>query len=201
MKIFIASGNQNKITEITEIIQTTFPRLNLELSSIKDLNLPEPAEPYTTFMENACYKAKHYANFTQAPTLSEDAGLCIESLDNFPGVYTKDFLIKSGSLTDAFNNLKDMLKGQNNYTAHFVCAAALYLPSESRFITYEGKDNGQISFPPRGEQCFGFDPIFAPQGYTQTMAELGNKIKNAIGHRAIAIRGIVEQLLEQNIIS
>jgi len=103
-------------------------------------------EPYTTFMENARHKAEYYANFTHAPTLSEDAGLCIEALDNFPGVYTKDFLIESGSLTNAFNNLRKMLTDNDNYAAHFVCAAALYLPNEKNSSLTKAKITARSHF-------------------------------------------------------
>jgi len=195
MKLCIASGNPHKIQEIKAIIDGSFSGLDLNLISIQGMDIPEPDEPYENFMENACYKAQYYAGFTKMPTLSEDAGLCIEALNNFPGVKTKDFMLECGSLENSFITLEQMLKNESNYTACFVCAAALYMPLEKRFIIFEGKDAGRITFPPRGDKCFGFDPIFSPSGYTQTMAELGDDVKNKIGHRAIAIRGILQQLL------
>jgi XTP/dITP diphosphohydrolase len=195
MKIFIASGNSHKVEEIKTIIETSYSSSNLALFSIQGMDIPEPDEPYKTFMENACHKAQYYAKFTGGPTLSEDAGLCIETLDNFPGVYTKDFLTESGSFENAFSALEKMLMGKNNNAAYFVCAAALYMPVENNFITFEGRSAGEISFPAQGNKCFGFDPIFVPAGYSQTMAELGYDVKNSIGSRAIAIRKIFEQLM------
>lgn len=196
MKICIASGNPHKVQEIKAIISGLVHNQKLELYSIEGMDIPEPDEPYETFMDNACYKAHYYSNFTKAPTLSEDAGLCIEALESFPGVKTKDFLLECGGLNQAFNKLEQMLSGKDNYAAYFVCAASLYIPNQKRFITFEARDAGKISFPARGDKCFGFDPIFAPKGYDQTMAELGNDIKNVIGHRAVAMRGIIENLFD-----
>jgi len=195
MKIFIASGNPHKVEEIKAIIETSYENLNLEFCSTQGIDIPEPDEPYQTFMENARHKAEYYARFTGAPTLSEDAGLCIKALENFPGVYTKDFLTESGSFENAFSALDKMLMEKKNHAAYFVCAAALYLPLKNNFITFEGKSSGGISFPARGNKCFGFDPIFVPAGYSETMAELGPDVKNSIGARAMAIRGILGQLI------
>lgn len=197
MKIFIASGNLNKIKEIKAIISASAEKLDLDLHSIQGMDIPEPAEPYQTFMENARHKAQYYADYLGAPTLSEDAGLCIETLDDFPGVITKDFLVHCGSLEHAFANLEHMLIGKTNYSASFICAAALYIPIKKQFITCEGKVFGEISFPARGDKGFGFDPIFVPSGYNKTLAELGLELKNVIGHRAIAIRGIAKQLSQK----
>jgi XTP/dITP diphosphohydrolase len=195
--IYLATGNPDKIHEIKAIISRSAPGANIELLSIQNMNIPEPDEPYNTFIENAMHKARYYAEQLQAPTLSEDAGLCIETLNNFPGVKTKDFLIECGSLEQAFAKLEQMLLKHLNYAAHFVCAAALYFPDQKKYLTFEGTDYGKISFPARGNKCFGFDPIFIPQGYNQTMSELGHEVKNLVGHRAIAIKGILDQLLKQ----
>ena len=194
MKIIIASSNNGKIQEIQAIFKS-YPNSSLEIGSITALNIAEPDEPYDTFMENACHKAKYYAGFTKSPTLSEDAGLCIEALGGFPGVKTKDFLIECGGLDQAYDKLQEMLKDTTNYSTYFVCAAALYIPQEDRLITHEGIDHGSITFPPRGEYGFGFDPIFIPNGYTNTMAELGEEVKLKVGHRSLAIRGILDKLL------
>ena len=144
MQIFIASSNPHKVKEIKAILDTSLRNLHIELQSIQSMNIPEPDEPYKTFMENARHKAKYYAQFTHEPTLSEDAGLCIQALDNFPGVYTKDFVLESGSLTSAFKSLEKMLFNKKDLSAYFVCACAVYFPQENRFITYEGKDAGKF---------------------------------------------------------
>lgn len=195
MKIIIASGNAHKLSEIKAIIEPLKVNSKLELDSIANMGIDEPDEPYNSFMENACHKAKYYAAITQFPTLSEDSGLCIAALGNSPGVYTKDFVAECGGIDNAFIKLEEQLKGQDDYTAYFFCAAALYLPKEQKLITAEGKCLGKISFPPRGDKRFAFDPIFIPDGYNQVMAELGDEVKNVIGHRGAAIRGVISQLL------
>ncbi len=195
MKICIASGNPHKIREVTAILQNSSSGIELDISSIAKLDIAEPDEPYSTFMENACHKAKYYADYTQTPTLSEDSGICIAALDNFPGVYTKDFALECGTLANAFLSLEKMLADKDDYSATFICAAVLYLPHQNLFLKYEGTNSGKISFPARGDNCFGFDPIFVPSGYSQTIAELGEEFKNQNGHRANAIKGIIEQLL------
>jgi XTP/dITP diphosphohydrolase len=193
MKIIIASGNPGKLKEIRAILNSC-TNLPLDISSIQGMAIPEPDEPYPTFMENACHKAKYYADFTKGPTLSEDAGLCIEALDGFPGLKTKDFYIESGGLEQAYKKLQAMLANTNNYKAYFICAAALYLPKQDKFVTYEGLAHGAMAFPPQGELGFGYDPIFIPEGFDKTMAELGEEHKNQSGHRAKAIMGIADKL-------
>lgn len=190
MKILIASTNPGKINEISAILNTN---KNIEIQTIADMNIQEPDEPFDTFMDNARHKAKYYATITGEVTLSEDAGLCIEALDGLLGVRTKDFITECGGLSNSFKKLEELLTG-DNFNAYFICAAVLYMPASDIYITHEEIDRGVISFPPRGEHGFGLDPIFIPNGYNKTMAELGPIVKNTIGHRALAVRGILEKL-------
>ena len=192
MQIVIASTNHGKIAEINSIFEK-FPRLNINLKSLIDYQIIEPDEPYDTFIENARHKAKYYATQTKTAALSEDAGLCIAALDGFPGVRTKEFAQECCGVEKAFIKLEQMLSGLNT-AAYFKCAAALYLPELDQFITNEAIINGHLVFPPRGNQGFAFDPIFIPQNYDKTMAELGTTVKNKISHRALAIYGLAEKL-------
>jgi XTP/dITP diphosphohydrolase len=191
--IVVASTNAGKLKEINSIL-TTLEGLKLQLKSLKDYSIAEPDEPYESFLENAIHKAKYYAKQTNLPTLSEDAGLCIEALDGFPGVRTKEFVVACGGIENAFAKLQQMLSSKHNMNAYFNCSAALYIPQLDQLITYEAQDIGRIIFPPQGTTGFGFDPIFIPTGYEQTMAELGEPIKNQISHRALAIKGLAEKL-------
>lgn len=195
MQLIIATSNPHKLREIKKII-ATYPELNLDVHSILKLNIPEPNEPHQTFMENAKHKAKYYADKTKFATLSEDTGLCINALEGFPGVRTKEFVGECGSLNKAFAKLEQMLHDAIDYTANFICAATIYIPQEDHYICFEATIPGRISFPARGTDGFGFDPIYIPDGYTKTMAELGENIKNQIGHRGKAIRGVMQALLE-----
>lgn len=193
--IVVATTNQGKIKEIYGILRAV-TRLNLHIKSLRDFVITEPDEPYDSFMQNAAHKAKYYANITQLPTLSEDAGLCIEALNDFPGVRTKEFTEECGNIQQAFKLIENMLQNFSNKRAYFNCAAALYIPQQTVLITHEARDYGVITFPPRGADGFGYDPVFIPEGYKHTMAELGLTVKNQISHRAKAIRGIAEQLAQ-----
>lgn len=194
--IVVASTNTGKIKEISEMLKN-IEGIKINVSSLQDYSLnnnSEPDEPHENFMENATHKAKHYASLTKQATLSDDSGLCIEALNGFPGIRTKEFVEKCGGIDNAFLKLENMLKGQHNFRAYFNSATVLYVPTEDYLITHEAKDSGLICFPPRGNAGFAFDPIFIPDGYTKTFAELGLAKKNQISHRAKAIQGLIKKL-------
>jgi len=191
-KIVVASTNEGKIREIHKILHE-LEGLKIDVKSLKDYDIAEPDEPHLSFMENAIHKAKYYAQHTNLPTLSEDSGLSIEALNGFPGVRTKDFAYECGGMAQTFIKLEEMLKAGGNYAASFNSATVLYLPSQDYLITHEAKDEGTLTFPPRGEDGFAFDPVFVPKGYDKTFAELGLEIKNKISHRAQAMQGLIEK--------
>ena len=195
-KIVIASTNEGKIREIHKILQE-LDGLKMDLRSLKDYNIPEPDEPHQSFMGNAIHKAKYYAQYTNLPTLSEDSGLSIEALNGFPGVRTKEFGTecdgRERGLAKTFIRLAEMLKETGNYTACFNSATVLYIPSYDYLITHEAKDDGTLTFPPRGDDGFAYDPVFVPKGYDKTFAELGLEIRNKISHRAQAMQGLIEK--------
>lgn len=192
MRIFIATGNPHKVSEIRDIIEPLNAEGQIELHSIAGLNIAEPEEPFSTFIDNACHKARYYGNLIKEPVLSEDSGLCVEALDGFPGVYTKNFVEECGGIENAYVRLEELLKDKDNYRAHFNSIAVLYFPDSKKIFTSEGKVFGTITFPPRGNEGFAFDPIFIPDGYDRVMAELGQRIKNQIGHRGIAVRDLLK---------
>jgi len=192
-KIVVASGNPGKIKEIKKIFEN-LKDLKIDIESLDNHLVEEPEEPHDNFMDNAIHKAKHYAKYTNEATFSEDSGLCIEALDNFPGVRTKEFIKESGSAQAAFVKIEQMLSGHSNYKASFSTACALYIPINNTLIVNEVKIYGAISFPPRGETGFGFDPIFIPDGYNQTFAELGMEIKNQLSPRSKATKKIAQIL-------
>jgi XTP/dITP diphosphohydrolase len=154
--------------------------------------LPEAEEPFESFLENAKTKAKHYAKFTKMLTLSEDAGLCICALNNFPGTQSKRFIMESGGLQNAFGRLEEMLCSKSDRRAKFICVSVIYDPQSGQSFTGEGIMDGAIRFPAEGTSGFGFDPIFVPDGYDRTIAELGPSVKAVIGHRGQSIRALLE---------
>lgn len=192
-RVIIASTNVGKVFEITKILSG----LDIEgvmFESVASYKIAEPEEPYESFIENAKHKAKYYGDLLNKVTIADDSGLCIEVLGGFPGVGTKDFLVESGSLNNAFFRLEKKLCGKKNTNAYFNVALAVYFPKTSQFITNEDKKHGSISFPARGRDGFGFDPIFIPSSYNKTLAELGNDVKSKIGHRAKALNGLAAKL-------
>lgn len=193
--IVVASTNEGKIREIHKILHE-LKGIKIDVRSLKDYDISEPDEPYESFIENAIHKAKYYAKHTNLPTLSEDSGLSIVALDGFPGIRTKDFSRECGGMSKTFIKLEEMLKKTGNYEAYFNCATVLYIPSHDFLITHEAKDDGLLTFPPRGGDGFAYDPIFIPNGYDKTFAELGLEVKNKISHRAQAMQGLIEKFLE-----
>ncbi|WP_165380376.1 non-canonical purine NTP pyrophosphatase [Candidatus Finniella inopinata] len=192
-KIVVASTNEGKVKEVKGVLDT-LKDLEFAVESLRDYAITEPDEPYNSFLENAVHKAKYYAKHIQQPTLSDDSGLCIQPLADFPGVKTKDLVEECGTLKKAFARLAGLLKDHKKPTAYFNCAMVLYIPKTDVLIPYEAKMHGTITFPPKGTQGFGFDPIFIPEGFDQTLAELGDSVKNQISHRSKALKGLVEKL-------
>jgi XTP/dITP diphosphohydrolase len=194
-KIVLASSNMGKIKEITKILaEIQSPKI--KVASLRDYNIHGdiPDEPHNTFMENAIHKAKFYASLTKEATLSEDSGLCIEALKGLPGVRTKEFVDECGGIDKAFLKLEALMLGSPNDRAYFNSATVLYIPTQDLLISHEAKDDGSICFPPRGHAGFAFDPIFIPEGYDKTFAELGIEEKNKISHRAKSVSGIIKKL-------
>lgn len=188
-KLVVATTNQGKLKEIKSLLADL--ELPLDIGYLQDYDIASPEEPYEAFMENAIHKAKYYAARIGEATLSEDSGLCIEALDGFPGVRTKEFLEGCGSREAAFAKLEVMMKGSDNMRAHFNCMAALYAPTHDTLITGEARLEGTLTFPPKGNLGYAYQPIFIPEGYNKTLAELDPKEKRTITHRAIAIKTVL----------
>lgn len=197
-KLVIASGNEGKLNDIANIVQC-LPNLEhniklIKLSEYGDITAPD--EPYDNFLDNAKHKAKYYAQITKEATFAEDAGLLIKKLNGFPGVRTKEFALECGGYSEVFKKLEEMLSDYNDKSATFHCSAVIYFPKTEKFITYSGEVSGYLSFPARGEHGFAFDKIFVPTGYNETFAELGEKIKSKISHRAAAVNGVLDKLYQ-----
>ncbi len=188
-KLLIASNNPGKVEEITSI----FSPFGVEIISVADFNLSEPEETELSFAGNALLKAEYYGKATSLPALADDSGLCIDALDGFPGIYSARFAGENRDFTKAFDLIEQKLNAKNLKTssASFVCALALRWPDGSN-VQVEGKVEGKVSFPPKGINGFGYNPIFTADGYTQNFAEMDSSLKNKISHRAIAIKKLIE---------
>jgi XTP/dITP diphosphohydrolase len=181
----IASTNKKKIREIREILT----QLGIELLTMDDVpDLEEPDETGSTFAENARIKARAVSEVTGLPTVADDSGLEVDALGGRPGVYSRRY---SEDGTDASNNAKLLaeLQGISRRSARFRCAI-VWIDGEEEQL-FDGTCEGAILHAPRGENGFGYDPLFAPDGMGgRTMAELTPAEKNAISHRGRALEGL-----------
>jgi len=199
MRILIATMNTGKLREYERLLAEV-PGLELETMAA----LPEPidvVEDRDTFRGNALKKAMEIATVAGMPCLADDSGLEVDALGGRPGVYSARYAGEGSS--DSENNAKllDELSGiaDDERTARFQCAIVIVDQSGRELAIAEGACKGRIGSEPRGSHGFGYDPLFVPEGYTQTMAELGPQTKNEISHRAKAAAQLVPILRELRI--
>ena len=194
-KVIFATGNAGKIREAGEILR----ELDMEVISMKEAGVwVEPEENGTTYAENALIKARAVAALTKdAIILADDSGLEIDYLNKEPGIYSARYLGEDTSYRIKNKNLIDRLNGveDEKRTARFVCAIAAVLPGGREFSTL-GIVEGRIGYEEKGENGFGYDPIFYVPEFGKTTAELSEEEKNAISHRGRALRAMAEKLKE-----
>ena len=185
-KIVVASHNEGKVREIRDLLAP----FGVETVSAGELGLPEPEETETTFIGNAELKARAAADASGLPALSDDSGLAVDALNGDPGIYAARWAEKpscEGGGRDfdmAMWHVNDKI-GDGVRTARFICALCLAYPN-GKAQSYEGKVEGEIVWPPRGDKGFGYDPIFRAIGDTKTFAEIDPAEKHAKSHRADA---------------
>ncbi|PZO87754.1 MAG: non-canonical purine NTP pyrophosphatase, RdgB/HAM1 family [Sphingomonas sanxanigenens] len=192
-KLVIASHNKGKIREIAELLGPA----GIEPVSAGELGLPEPEETGTTFIANAELKARLAADLSGLPALADDSGLCVEALGGDPGIFSARWAGETKDFGLAMRLVHDKLaeKGpEAGSDAHFVCALAVAWP-DGHIESFEGRVDGLIVWPPRGEKGFGYDPIFQPLGREETFAEIEPAEKHAISHRAGAFARLKAALL------
>ncbi len=195
-KLVIATHNAGKLKEIAALLAPH----GVECISAGALGLPEPAETGKTFVENALIKARAAAEASQIPALADDSGLCVDALGGRPGVYTADWAerqwFEGPSGRDwymAMGKVEGMLCDMGadvDRSAHFACVLAIAWP-DGESAVYEGRVEGSLTWPPRGELGFGYDPVFVAAGSAQTFAEIDPEEKHRISHRADAFAKLV----------
>jgi XTP/dITP diphosphohydrolase len=184
-RMVIASHNPGKVREINELIAPH----GLQAVSAGELGLPEPEETEATFEGNARIKAAAAAIAAQLPALADDSGLCVAALDGAPGVYSARWAGPGKDFKLACEKVRAEMGAAEDRRAHFVCALALAWP-DGHVEIFEGRIDGEIVWPPRGDKGFGYDPIFQPAGYQVTFGEMEPAAKHAISHRARAFEGL-----------
>lgn len=190
-KIVVATNNSGKLREIKEILK------DYEIISLKDLNLNiKIMEDGKTFKENALKKAKEVFKATNIPSIADDSGLCIDSLNGFPGINTARFLGESASDNDRNNYILEKMKDkkESERTAEVVCSIA-YVDEKNEYVV-EGVIKGKIPYQKRGNNGFGFDSIFELEN-GKTLAELEEYEKNNVSSRKIALKKLESLLKNQ----
>ena len=196
MKLILASNNKKKLRELGEILSD----MDVELLSQREAGCDfEVDETGTTFAENAYLKAKAVADATGLAAVADDSGLMVEALNGEPGVYSARYATGGHEASDKekYEYLLSKLVNVEHRAAKFVSSICCILPDGS-IIRTEGECRGEILREPAGEGGFGYDPVFMPQGYDRSMAELGTEVKNRISHRANALREFKKKLRELN---
>ena len=189
-KLVIASGNAGKLAEIQALLAS----LKIEVLPQSAFNVTEAAEPHMTFIENALAKARHASLATGLPALADDSGLCLEALEGAPGVHSAYFC---GEKDDAKNNahtLKTLKQHENRFAHYYCCLVLVRKYDDPQPLIAEGIWAGQILKKPRGNNGFGYDPIFMDNMTGKSAAELSTDIKNKISHRGQALRKMLHLL-------
>lgn len=191
MKLIIATGNQGKLKEFNRSLEP----LGYEVLSSKSLGISEPDETGESFSENALIKARNAALTSQLPCLADDSGLSVEALDGKPGIRSARWAGPEQDYHKAMKNVHEALSGKSNRKAYFICVLALLESPDAQPVFFEGKVEGEITWPPRGDKGFGYDPFFVPQDLQgKTFAELSAEQKQSVSHRGRAIKGLVKYL-------
>ena len=193
MKLIIASNNAHKVGEIKQILGTKFE----EILSLREAGVDhETIEDGDSFMANALKKAREIAEITGMCALADDSGLSVDALDGAPGIYSARYSGEDDPTLRDKANCDLLLKNLSDKTdrsAHFTCAMALVYP-DGRELLAEGYMMGSVAHAPRGRFGFGYDPLFLPLGEERTVAEMPDEEKNAISHRANALKILLTKI-------
>ena len=189
MQIVVATHNQHKVVELGAILGASVPDLEL-----LGYDGPEPIEDGTSFLENAMIEARAAFKHTGLPSMADDSGISVEILGGAPGIFsagwsgTRDNVLNRRLLLAQLADVKE-----EHRSASFVCTIALV--TEDSEVSFTGIWLGKVAMQEQGEHGFGFDPVFIPEGFEITAAELGPEVKNSMSHRALALEQLASYLV------
>jgi len=193
-ELVLASGNKGKLAEFAALLEP----LGITVRPQSDFDVPETDEPFPSFVENALAKARHAARHTGLPALADDSGLCVAALGGAPGVRSARYAGEPKSDNRNIDQLLADLAGEADRDARFVCLLTLVRHADDpQPIIAEGEWHGSILKAPRGENGFGYDPVFWLEDLQQSAAELDPKLKNTLSHRGNACRHLLERLAHE----
>lgn len=194
-KLVIATHNPGKLREIRALLAP----LGIECFGAEELDLPEPEETGVTFVDNAELKARQSADLSGLPALADDSGLSVDSLNGNPGIYTARWAEDDDGERDFGRGMERVWREieaagpDASRDAHFVCVLSLAWP-DGTIKSFEGRCDGSLAWPPRGDRGFGYDPMFVKAGMTRTFGEIDPAEKHRISHRADAFAKLVAAL-------
>ncbi len=192
MRLVLATHNPGKVPEIAALLGEGY-----ELVTAGQLNLPEPEETETTFVGNALLKARHAAEASGEVAIADDSGMSVAALDGAPGVFSARWAGPGKDFGLAMRKVEERLEevGSTDRAAWFTSALAVAWPGGPAVVV-EGRVDGELVFPPRGDRGFGYDPIFRPEGGDLTFSEMDPSAKDAISHRARAFETLRAWLID-----
>jgi XTP/dITP diphosphohydrolase len=190
IRLVAATHNPGKARELAALLDQRF-----DVVAAADLGLAEPDEPETTFIGNAMIKARAAADASGLVAIADDSGLCVGLLDGAPGVHSARWSGPGRDFAHAMRLVETRMieVGGNDRSAWFICALAVAWP-RGPIVAVEGRIDGGMTFPPRGDLGFGYDPIFVPNGFSMTFAEMPPAEKHAMSHRARAFASLKDAL-------
>lgn len=189
-ELIFASHNKGKIKEIKELLAP----LNIAVKTSDDIEIPDVEETGTTFAENSLLKSSAIAKITGIACIADDSGLCVDALNGAPGVYSARYAPNRDFDKGMDKLLTEMKESANkSRSAHFSCVISLAYP-DGKYEIFEGRVDGHIAEKKQGNGGFGYDPLFIPDGFDKSFAELGSEIKNNISHRARAMQKLLAYL-------
>jgi len=189
--LIIATHNENKLSEL----KLHFMAYSIDLKSADEVNIPEPEETEDSYKGNAILKAVAAARSSGEVCLADDSGFGVEVLDWAPGIYSARFATKEDGTRDFSYGIKKLRKkmgeSPRSFKAKFFCAIAVAWP-DGHYEVVQGEIEGDVVWPPRGGNGFGYDPIFQPEGENKTFGEMDPAMKNDMSHRTRAIEKILK---------
>lgn len=190
-ELVLASNNAGKAREFAALLKP----IGIAVQAQAAFGVSDAEEPFPGFIENAIIKARHAARHTGMPALADDSGLCVDALGGAPGIRSARYAGEPRSDSRNIEKLLDDLGSEADRAARFVCVLALVRSADDpQPLIAEGEWHGRILTAPRGENGFGYDPVFWLDDLQQSAAELDSPLKNALSHRGAACRHLVERL-------
>lgn len=195
-KLVIATHNPGKLREIEDLLAP----LGIACVGAAELGLPEPEEIGNSFVDNADLKAREAADLSGLPALADDSGLAVDALQGRPGIFSARWAEDEAGKRDWMRAMERVWREieatgpDAGHDAHFACALSLARPDDGQVQSFEGRVDGTLVWPPRGQKGFGYDPMFVPAGHDLTFGEFEPEEKHRISHRADAFRKLVKAL-------